>query len=438
MPLAATWLMMASEGPLLAAVIARLPEPKFNLAAYGVAFAFAILVESPVIMMMSASTALVEDATSFRRLRNFTYSLNAVITGVMLLLLFPPLFNLVLESLIGLPHDVARLTHRALIIMLPWPAAIGYRRFYQGLLIRGGKTRLVAYGTIIRFSVMASVSLALFHVASLPGAYLAAVALSSGVCVEALAARLMARRTVRELIATQSDGRASRDALDYGSITRFYIPLAMTSVLGLAVHPMVTFFMGGARFAIESLAVLPVVNSLSFIFRAMGLSYQEVAIALLGKNHEHAKEIGRFAIGLGLASSLGLALIGFTPFARVWFETISGLSPDLAAFAIIPTRILAPLPALSVFLSYQRAILVQGRYTRPITVATGIEVAGIAIVLMTLIHGPANMVGVTAAAIAFVAGRLADNAVLAPPCARALKASRRALERIRGSEQPDQ
>jgi hypothetical protein len=40
MPLAATWLMMSVEGPFLAAVIARLAEPKYNLAAYGVAFSF--------------------------------------------------------------------------------------------------------------------------------------------------------------------------------------------------------------------------------------------------------------------------------------------------------------------------------------------------------------------------------------------------------------
>ena len=61
-PLAATWLMMAVEGPFLAAVIARLPEAKINLAAYGVAFAIAMLVESPVVMLMTTSTALAEDA----------------------------------------------------------------------------------------------------------------------------------------------------------------------------------------------------------------------------------------------------------------------------------------------------------------------------------------------------------------------------------------
>ena len=75
-PLAATWLMMSAEGPFLAAIIARLDDPTYNLAAYGVTFSFAIIVEAPIIMILSASTALVKDWDSFLRLRNFTYVLN--------------------------------------------------------------------------------------------------------------------------------------------------------------------------------------------------------------------------------------------------------------------------------------------------------------------------------------------------------------------------
>ena len=64
-PLAATWLMMSVEGPFLAAIIARLAEAKYNLAAYGVAFSLALIIEAPIIMIMSASTALVKDRDSF-------------------------------------------------------------------------------------------------------------------------------------------------------------------------------------------------------------------------------------------------------------------------------------------------------------------------------------------------------------------------------------
>ena len=416
--------MMAFEGPFLAAIIARLPDPLYNLAAHGVAVAFAILVEAPVIMIMTASTALVTDAASFRKLRNYTYAINAAITAAMLVVVTPAVFRWFFQGIIALPDDIARLTYGALLILLPWPAAIGYRRFFQGLLIRAGLTRLVAYGTLVRLAVMTSTAAVLFGVFALPGAYVGAAALSAGVCFEAVASRVMARRTVRKLIGTQDKNAPAAEQLDYRGITHFYYPLALTSIVGLAVHPMLTFFMGRARFPLESLAVFPVVHALSFVFRALGLSYQEVAIALMGKDFEHYDELRRFAFGLGIAASAALALIAFTPLAGFWFETVSGLSPELASFAIIPVRILAPFPALSVLLSFQRGVLVQGRHTGPITGATVVEVAGIAIAFVAFSNG-LDLVGVTAAMIAFVVGRTASNAYLVPATLRVLENSRR-------------
>jgi hypothetical protein len=460
--------MMALEGPFLTALIARCVEPKFNLAAHGVAFAFAILVEAPVIMIMSASAALVEDAASYHKLRRYTFMLNGSITVVMLVLVIPAVWRWVGQDLIGLPAEVADLTHGALLILLPWPGAIGYRRFYQGLLIRDNLTRRVAYGTVIRLTLMAATGTTLFVWGGLPGAWIGASALAVGVCAEALAARWMVRGTLRRLVvshpseAAGNDAEAERDAepaqvaeaaqaatdapddepvlpaggdvrdpavstlqtsgtrLSFASITRFYYPLALTSMLGLAVHPVVTFFMGRARDPVESLAVLPVVNALSFVFRSFGLSFQEVAIVLLGERQRHYPELSRFAAGLGVCVSLALGLFGFTSIGHLWFEHVAGLSAELAHYAIPPTRVLMLLPALSVLLSLQRAILVQVRSTGPITWATLIEVSGIVLVLSLLIQG-ADLVGVTAAAWAFLLGRLAGNTRLIPPCRRALQ-----------------
>ena len=132
---------MSIEGPFLAAVIARMMEPKFNLAAYGVAFSFALMIEAPVIMIMSASTALVKNKQSFIKLRNFIYALNSVVTLLMLVFIIPFIFDFFTIGLIGLPQQVADLTYNAMVILLPWPGAIGYRRFYQGILIRNNQTR---------------------------------------------------------------------------------------------------------------------------------------------------------------------------------------------------------------------------------------------------------------------------------------------------------
>ena len=214
------------------------------------------------------------------------------------------------------------------------------------------------------------------------------------------------------------------EPLGYRRIADFYYPLVLTSVLTLAAHPLVTFFMGRAPFPLESLAVLPVVNSLVFIFRSLGLAYQEVAIALMARDESNFREVGRFALRLAVLASIALAIIGFSPLGLIWFRKVAGLSAELTAFAVPPLRILALMPALSVLLSFQRALLVHVRRTRPVTLATVLEVAGIAGVLLVAIQY-STMAGATAAAIAFMVGRAASNLLVVPPTLRIARSASR-------------
>jgi hypothetical protein len=262
---------------------------------------------------------------------------------------------------------------------------------------------------------MAGTALILVNYSDIPGAWVGAASIGFGVVVEAVASRFMARHQVKDLRARTDESSPP----DYRTIAQFYWPLALTSMLGLAMHPMVTFFMGRGRFPLESLAVLPVVNSLTFIFRSPGLAYQEVAIAILGRDKRDQPHVLRFGALLALGVTTALSLIAFTPLARIWFQDISGLTPELTHFALTPTRILAVLPALSVLLSLQRSILVHGRLTTPITRSTGIEVAGVTLALVFLIGGM-EMVGATAAAISFIVGRVGGNLALVPACKRVL------------------
>ena len=200
LPLALTWLMMSVEGPLLAALIARMPEAVFNLAAYGVAYAFALIAEAPVIMLLSASTSLCRGAESYRRLRKFTFLLSFGVTLLLLLLALPPVFDLVGIRLLGLRPEVAEPTRLALWFLLPWPGAIGLRRFYQGVLIADARTRRVTAGTVVRMTSTAVVGLTLTLGGLLPGAAAGSCALSCGVIAEALATRRLCRPSIKSLL----------------------------------------------------------------------------------------------------------------------------------------------------------------------------------------------------------------------------------------------
>ncbi|MAN48664.1 MAG: hypothetical protein CME09_04710, partial [Gemmatimonadetes bacterium] len=269
-PLAATWIMMAAEGPFLAAMIARMPGAEFNLGAYGVAFALAILIEAPVIMLMSAATSLVRDRISYLKMRNFSRGLILGTTLLLLIVLVPGVYRWLTETLLQLPAEVADLTYGALWFFLPWPSAIGYRRFLQGVLIRAGKTRLVAVGTLIRLLAMTVAALLGYLLLDIPGAWVGGLALGTGVTVEAIAARFMAAETVRDLLAEEGNSSYTGRTVTYRAIATFYLPLALTSLIGLTIQPLLTFFMGRSVSPVESLAIYPVVHSLSFFFRSVG------------------------------------------------------------------------------------------------------------------------------------------------------------------------
>jgi hypothetical protein len=410
-PLAATWLMMAIEGPYIAAIIARLPDPTPNLAAYGVAFSFGFIAEAPIIMMMTAANALVSGRQSLLALRRFMFALNAVLTFLMSVALTPPIFRFVTDRLIGIPPDIARETHVATALLLFWPAAIGYRRFYQGILVRHRLPRRVAYGTVVRLVTMSMTAILLARLTSLRGAYVGSLALAIGVVVEAAASRWMARGVVNTLLSSEE---SAGTALTTAEIVRFYYPLALTSLLAIVVNPMVTFFMGRSRMPVESLAVLPVVSGLAFIFRSGALAYQEVGVALVGPERENERPILKVAGALAATSAGLLALVLFTPLATVWFGKVAGLSPELARFSIVPARVIALVPALDYLLALQRALLVLARRTRVITAATAVE-ATVLVLVLGLAVTKLELIGALAAAIALLAGRVSGNLFLLTP-----------------------
>jgi hypothetical protein len=240
------------------------------------------------------------------------------------------------------------------VALLPWPGAIGYRRFYQGILIRHGYTRRVAYGTVTRVAAMLVMGLALYAHGGIEGAWLGAAALSAGVCVEAIATRLLARDALAALRRLPRNWLRRRPAI---SDLDFYTPLALTASLTMAGA--VTFFMGQALLA-GAAGVLPVIGSLGFIFRAPGLAVQEVGIALLARGEVQRPPVKRFASWLAVVLTGGLCLLAFTPLSSLWFERISGLSPALADFSRVPLMLQVAIPALVVMNAARRSSSASG------------------------------------------------------------------------------
>ena len=111
----------------------------------------------------------------------------------------------------------------------------------------------------------------------------------------------------------------------------------------------------------------------------------------------------------------------FTPLAAVWYGTVSGLAPDLAAFSLLPGALLVLLPFTESVLSYERAVLVKSHRTAPIGVAVAVQLA-VTTAVFTLMVLVLRTVGAVAVGPALTAGYAAGLAVLLAGSRRSLGA----------------
>jgi Na+-driven multidrug efflux pump len=376
-PLAASWILMALEGPFQTIFVARLPDPTIHLAAFGsLVLPIAMLIEAPIIMMLSASTALSTDLDSYRRIRRLMHRLSAGLTLLHVLLALTPLYGLLVVNVLHAPPETVGPARVGFVLMIPWTWAIAYRRFNQGVLIRFGRSMAVGIGTLIRLSANAVVLTLGFTAFRVPGTTLACLAVICGVLSEATYAGLSVRPVLRSQLPRESESKP----LSTRAFLRFYVPLSLTSLILMGIRPLLSAAVGRMPNALDSLAVLPVVNGLVFLFRSVGAAYNEVVIAHLDRP-ESSVVLARFARRLALVTALGLLAITATPLAQIWFGTISGLDASLSGLARSGLWITILLPAFAATQSYLQGIIMHSKRTRSISEGVFVYLAVSVVVL---------------------------------------------------------
>jgi len=377
-PLALSWLLMSVEGPAHSAVVARLVNAEINLAAWGgIVFPLSLIIESPVVMMLSASTALSKDWETYRKLRRIAMILGAALTVLHIGVAFTPLYYVVARDLIGAPEAIIEPGRLGLMIMTPWSWAIAYRRFQQGAMIRFGHSKAVGTGTVIRMAANAVVLATGYIIHDIPGIVVAASAVAVGVITEAIYAGWRVRPIVRTQIRCAP---RSRDLLTIRSFTAFYLPLALTSLIWFFVSPIGSAAMSRMPDPLGSLAVWPILNGLIFMLRSPGLAYNEAVVALLDEEGAY-RRLRQFAKGLGLGSLLLIVVVVTTPLSTLWFSKIMALSPALVELSKQALWLALPLPLLALLQSWYQGMLVHSKQTRGVTESVILYLIVIAIVL---------------------------------------------------------
>lgn len=403
LPLAASWLLMSAEGPILQAVIARLADMQTQLAAFGIVMSLQIAIESPVIMLLATSTALATSAANYLALRRFMIWVNLLCTAVALLFAFTPIYAVVVRGWMGIPGEIADAGLPGMQIMIFWTAAIGVRRFLQGVLIRHGQTRCIGYGTVVRLLASAGTGVTLAVTSRLPGVHIGSIGLMAGVVAEAVFVTIIARPTVNRIM--NAGGEEGAERLSIWEINRYHAPLAATSLLTLMAQPIIGAGLARMPDPHENLAAWPVIWGILFVFRSPAFALPEAVIALLSRT-QHQSAIRVFCRRIGIASSVAMGLLAITPLCMAYLSYVAGL-PDYLSRFVVPGLILAvPLAHISAIHSWMRGLLMTARKTTVIYWGMGVNLLlmMLLIILGATIQGP----GAPTAVIALTASFLAE------------------------------
>ena len=390
---------MGLEQPIISAAIARLDDPTIHLAALGVVFPLALLIESPIIMLLAASTALNDHKQAHRLMYRFMMLTGAVITVLHILLAFTPLYDLLIVGAFNPPAEIIEPARWGLMVLVPWTWSIAHRRYHQGLLIRYGDSKAVSIGTLCRL-IANLITIVITALLGFPGIVVAGLGISAGVFTEAVYIGMRARPIIQTKLP-----EADTSLLSWDKFMQFYIPLALTSVLLLGSQPLGSAALARMPNALNSLAVWPVLVAFIFLFRGMGFAYNEVVVTALKEKRATFAELSQFALIISLGLTAVLTLIAFTPLAKVYFAGIAGLEPELARMAIAALIFGSIWPAISTFRNLYQGVLVYNGQTRFVTesvVASLVVTAVLLVIGVRLQSYPGLFVGV----MAFIIGNL--------------------------------
>lgn len=339
LPLALSDVIMALGDPLQTTVLARLPEPRLSLAAMGIVKAVAHFLESPIIMVLHASTALTGGRRSRESLWRFVLLLIALCSGLFLLLNLPAIYDWLLQDVFGATAEVAAQARPAMLWMVVWPAFIAWRRYFQGMMIRANQGKWLGWASVGRLTAFSSLLIfGLWEEGQ--GASVAARALVGGIFAEALLARYFAYRSGAAAPPSEQDPGLPQTV---PAVAHYYFPLASTMLVVWGGRALLVALVARAVDGPVALAAWPAAWGFCILVANSTRMVQQIIIA---QAHQvPARLLLRFAAVAGIFCSVVLAGLAFTtPGERVLLGLLGGQKElYLAALPVLRVGFLLPL-----------------------------------------------------------------------------------------------
>lgn len=393
---------MALEAPVCVHLITHwnAGDDKVLLAAFNAMMAYSLFIESPVIDLLATSTTLARNARLRRALQTFSVWVLVFATAVHAVACIPSVFNWVT---LRLESDVRAALHLPFTVMIPWSFFIGWRRHRQGLLIRQGHTRMIGFGTLIRFTSLFGLGTLLAYL-GLPALEVVAIALVLSVAFEAIFIHFCSLGSSENW---QGDNLDQKMTLS--QMMKFHLPLTATTMLNLVAMPIITNSLASQSGAVLQMAAWQVSMSIVWLFRTVVYALPEVVIALYN-GPESERKLRKFVTVIGVSLSALMFVCSLAGIDRWIYSDILKAEPAIADAASLCFKVQFALPLLSAIQSYVRGMLTAWHFTtsRLYAVAVGFST----LLVMLFVGKTAGWPGVVVAGVAMSVSVAAELMVL--------------------------
>ncbi|MDM9585391.1 hypothetical protein [Nostoc sp. GT001] len=407
-PLSLTDVAMTLGDPLQTSALSRLAFPQETLAGVGVVKGVAVFLESPIIMIFHASTALGGQAKSRRALWQFTVIAGLALSGIFLLLTWEPLYNWLLLDVFGVSSSIAARGRTAFILMFLWPFVIAWRRFFQGLLIRAHKSIAVGWASVARLTWVI-VTLAVGVSLRLDGGLLAGITMMGAILIEAvLVTWFCLRLGAISILNQQVHSETKKLPQTFQEVTFYYLPLASTMLIVWGARAILLSLIARSFDGSLALAVWPAAWGLLLSIANGTRMIQQVVISTYEETSR--RTLVAFVALVGLGFTVIPIFIGFTDKGLLLLGQFLGNNSSLVEAARPVVQILSFLPLLLALQNTFQGLLIHKGKNWLINLATVVAATFTLVVCGSLIftrHSGAN-----SAAYGMLAGVISEIIVL--------------------------
>lgn len=169
-------------------------------------------------------------------------------------------------------------------------------------------------------------------------------------------------------VSTMSDTAAGRDNIGYAELTAFFAPIAVSTMLMMSSHSIVSAALARTTEAGVALAAYSVAQSISNMFQSPCFTLRRAAVALLDDRRSY-NVVLRVSVVTLLIVLAAMSAIAFVPAVYRWiFVDLVGINTELLPETVRTFRFFLIMPLFSILRSVYQGIITIRRKTYFLTI----------------------------------------------------------------------